>query len=270
MKQPEKNTPCRIIYLDDEVLNSCNSQLIGGVEGSSTMSSTDSSSLGGAAELKTNVSAEGGINIPLAKFSGKGDASSGLPARVNNQTSHNRSTTICPYDNVHNALIERLSKDGLITTSLGDAQIGNIVNYSGSITIISKDMLSKFASNETIIQKFLVTKDSQQNEPVFNVEEITDTLKLLNILIPYDVFAKVDNSIVVLRKDSFRTGSTISPHMFGGDATVFGYVTNNICSTCIDEDNAFSQFISQINAALCQMLDCQEMKVICPISIYYK
>lgn len=261
----------RFIYLDSEILDSCCSQAFDGIITKNTSSRESSSSSDLAAHGEVDINGEAGAKVLGVGAKGSWSTKGGARGAIGKLDRSENTAECQPLDDRHNKLLEYLSDNKLLSYDIHNALIGDFIEFSGDITVIDKDIISAFSRDKAMLNNMLsLSTGEKTTSPAVDANSIAGILDIISFLMPYDVFAKVDDAIVVLKKESFKMGESVSPHMFGGKITVLGYVTNEICSTCTSDENAFAALMTGMNAALCGIFGANTMKIVCPISLYYK
>lgn len=250
------------VYQDYDLLNSCYSQLFGGRVVKTTKSNEEQSQNNDTISAKVSAGVDAGVNIfknaVNVDAAGQviGDKSTAL------LTKDGSLCEICPFDDLHDKLFNRLKTDGKLQFDYPN--IGDYTLITGDISFINRDFLDVFVKNNDL-QKYI-----PQDEKAISLSELKSTLRTLRSLLPYKYFAIVGGKyLVVVDEKYLRSESIASQFMLGGKISVFGFVCNTICPDCGDNSNIFTVISSAINSLLCNVLNKDELTVVYPISMYY-
>lgn len=181
-------------------------------------------------------------------------------------------------------------------TNLG---IGDFISTSGKITLLDFDYFTKVFSEDGAV-KFSYESDKEEltnlknsfspgqkipadikmqlrerAESIKKSEESRKaTLKILEVVkntFPYKRFLMTENLLVTLDDNYFRDNPDIVAFKYGGDISLFGFVTNVIKRDDTEEyDNDFAPMYRTVNSMLLFMFKEKDIiYIVHPIAVFY-
>lgn len=102
-------------------------------------------------------------------------------------------------------------------------------------------------------------------------KEISKTIEIIRKTIPYNRFIMTNNMIIPFDDNNFRDDPNIIAFKYGGDISMFGFITNIISSeNTPPQTNDFAGFYSTLNQVMLGLFKGQEkIYILHPIALYY-
>ena len=146
----------------------------------------------------------------------------------------------------------------------------NKKNLEQEITKI-KDAIPKGTAMPVLIKQQIETLKSTVNQAEPERKEMAKTIEIIRNTLPYDRVVLTTNMLVPLDNENFRDNPDIVAFKYGGNISIFGYVTNIITA---DEEpnknNDFAAVYDSVNQVMISMFKEQNrIYVVHPVALYY-
>lgn len=146
----------------------------------------------------------------------------------------------------------------------------NKKNLEQEITKI-KDAIPKGTAMPVLIKQQIETLKSTVNQAEPERKEMAKTIEIIRNTLPYDRVVLTTNMLVPLDNENFRDNPDIVAFKYGGNISIFGYVTNIITA---DEEpnknNDFAAVYDSVNQVMISMFKEQnKIYVVHPVALYY-
>ena len=134
-----------------------------------------------------------------------------------------------------------------------------------------KDAIPKGTAMPTLIKHQIETLKSTVNQAEPERKEMAKTIEIIRNTLPYDRVVLTTNMLVPLDNENFRDNPDIVAFKYGGNISIFGYVTNIITA---DEEpnknNDFAAVYDSVNQVMLNMFKEQKkIYVVHPVALYY-
>lgn len=291
----------RFLYYNQDSVNSFLAQIeqgllvnqSGGVEETNSHSSTT----GMKADLTGDLSAKVlGIGAALkGNFQGNNsdtEVATALIKRVQEKVLHDYA-----FERVYNHVV----KNGLVNNE--DPHIGDIVlvtetptfldfNYfqalfsdNGAVKMSNdqnkknldqtinelKSGIPKGAQLPALVKQQIDAVKAAVNNAEPERKEMVKTIEAIRNTLPYNRFAMTQNMLMPLDDDSFRDNPDIVAFKYGGNMSLFGYVTNIVCAEETPvRNNDFAPLYDTINQIMLSMFkDQNKIYIVHPVALFY-
>jgi hypothetical protein len=287
----------RFIYLDSDNLNSYLAQIEKGLstnnitehqKGKSAISKEDESStiIGDIGAKVLGIGAN--IKSELSDGKTQTEATDEFIKNIQEKALHDYS-----FDKV----FDYIKTNNLIKET--NLEIGDFISTSGKITLLDFDyftnlfsengaMKFSYESNRLELNNCIkalpkgqkstpeIQKQLSESEKIIkkSEEDRKTTLRIIEVVkntLPYKRFIMTENLLVTLDDNYFRDNPNIVAFKYGGNISLFGFVTNIVSRDISDEyDNVFSSMYKTVNSI---MLDIFKEKdtiyIVHPIAVFY-
>ena len=134
-----------------------------------------------------------------------------------------------------------------------------------------KDGLSKGGPTAVIAKHQIEKLKNSVNQAEPERKEMVKTIEIIRNTLPYDRFVLTNNMLVPLDNENFRDNPDIVAFKYGGNISVFGYVTNIvIADETPNKNNDFAQVYYSVNKIMIGMFkDQKKIYVVHPVALYY-
>lgn len=134
-----------------------------------------------------------------------------------------------------------------------------------------KDAIPKGTAMPTLIKHQIETLKSTVNQAEPERKEMAKTIEIIRNTLPYDRVVLTTNMLVPLDNENFRDNPDIVAFKYGGNISIFGYVTNIITADEEpNENNDFAAVYDSVNQVMLNMFKEQKkIYVVHPVALYY-
>ena len=134
-----------------------------------------------------------------------------------------------------------------------------------------KDAIPKGTAMPTLIKHQIETLKSTVNQAEPERKEMAKTIEIIRNTLPYDRVVLTTNMLVPLDNENFRDNPDIVAFKYGGNISIFGYVTNIITADEeTNENNDFAAVYDSVNQVMLNMFKEQKkIYVVHPVALYY-
>lgn len=134
-----------------------------------------------------------------------------------------------------------------------------------------KDSIPKGTAMPVLVKQQIETLKTTVNQAEPERKEMGKTIEIIRNTLPYDRFVLTTNMLVPLDDENFRDNPDIVAFKYGGNISVFGYVTNIVTA---DEkpkkNNDFAELYDTVNKIMISMFkDKNKIYVVHPVALYY-
>lgn len=271
----------RFLYLDYDSTFSCYSQIMEGLP--TKITETTDNKNEDTNDIEASV--EAGVNSKLKLFGSGVDADlsarlagSGSSLRMD---SYEKSVEKLLHDDLFNDLEVKLKE---ANGDPVDARIGEFVKFSGKVSIVDAEYIKalftnsefiKYVEREEISKKIIDVIDKTAQKRVEKqvrgkYDDAKKMIKMLSEVIPYRKFMLIGENVVVLEEKYLRDDPECIPYKYGGNMTVFGYVTNKIeLQDDLDKMEHLLDIVPVMNGLLLTLLGKKKLVVVHAIGVYY-
>ena len=102
-------------------------------------------------------------------------------------------------------------------------------------------------------------------------KEMAKTIEVIRDTIPYNRFVLTANMLIPLDDENFRDNPDIVAFKYGGNISVFGYVTNIVTADeTSKKDNDFAEVYDTVNKVMISMFKNKDkIYVVHPVALFY-
>lgn len=285
----------KFLYINKETLTSFISQFEDGL-----ITNKNENESNGQENKKKNIAGIDANAKASAKIFGQGigaNIDSNIESEREKNAKSNKSITLekIMLDNLFDRLNKHLEANQLLEKN---SEIGDFVKSEEEMHIVDLEYYKNIFSTGSTVLDFV--KQQEVNEELNNIEfevsgngnkasydkgkkekeikkqiddkynEIYKMLQAILNIIPYNKFGIMGEYLVSLDDNFFRDKQQAVAFKYGGEMTLFGYITNIINDeTNTNDSNIFSTFPSIINSFMLSFFNKKEIKIVHPIAIYY-
>lgn len=134
-----------------------------------------------------------------------------------------------------------------------------------------KESVPKGTAMPVLVKQQIATLKTTVNQAEPERKEMAKTIEIIRNTLPYDRFVLTTNMLVPLDDENFRDNPDIVAFKYGGNISVFGYVTNIVTADeAPKKNNDFAELYDTVNKIMISMFkDKDKIYVVHPVALYY-
>lgn len=205
------------------------------------------------------------------------------------------------HDYAFDLILEYAESNGLVKNN--DPQIGDIVLVTDVLTFLDfkyfqglfsengavkftndqnkkafelestklKEGLSKGGPAAVLVKQQIEEAKAKLNQAEPERKEMVKTIEVIRNTLPYNRFVLTANMLIPLDDENFRDNPDIVAFKYGGNISVFGYVTNIVTTDeTQNKNNDFAEVYDSVNKVMINMFkDQNKIYVVHPVALYY-
>lgn len=127
------------------------------------------------------------------------------------------------------------------------------------------------AATKNLMRLKIKEQEEKQKAAEEDRKDLVQTIKAIQNTLPYNRFILTDKLLVPLDDENFRDKPNIIGFKYGGEMTIFGYVTNIVSDTVKQNySNDFASFYQTMNKIMLSLIKGQNrIYVVHPIALFY-
>ncbi len=134
-----------------------------------------------------------------------------------------------------------------------------------------KEAIPKGTAMPVLVKQQIETLKTTVNQSEPERKETAKTIEMIRNTLPYDRFVLTTNMLVPLDDENFRDNPDIVAFKYGGNISIFGYVTNIVSADeTAKQNNDFADLYDTVNKIMIGMFkDQKKIYVVHPVVLYY-
>lgn len=134
-----------------------------------------------------------------------------------------------------------------------------------------KEAIPKGTAMPVLVKQQIETLKTTVNQSEPERKETAKTIEMIRNTLPYDRFVLTTNMLVPLDDENFRDNPDIVAFKYGGNISIFGYVTNIVSADeTAKKNNDFADLYDTVNKIMIGMFkDQKKIYVVHPVVLYY-
>ena len=134
-----------------------------------------------------------------------------------------------------------------------------------------KEQVPKGTSMPVLIKQQIDNLKTTVNQAEPERKEMAKTIEVIRNTIPYNRFVLTANMLIPLDDENFRDNPDIVAFKYGGNISVFGYVTNIVTTDeTSKKDNDFVEVYDTVNKVMISMFKNKDkIYVVHPVALFY-